>query len=200
MNRRRFVSTTLFTLAAALSSMGLSCSSVFAAIAYYVGAGIDAVTSVVNLLAGAGIVTLPEGALISTVLQMIKAAWADVTAAVAAYNNAPAAEKTTFAGKVATALAVVQSEIQAFWNQLQIPDASLANTIAGLLGLVISTIEGFMPSLPAPQPIGPAPAPLSQKTVNKAPLTATPKKRSAEQFRKEFNEILAAGGHSKWSI
>ncbi len=202
LNRRQFGTTSLkgiALLAVAASWFGTSaasCADVFARISAYVGVGISAVTSVVNLLAGAGIITLPEGTLISLVLNMIKAAWADVTKAVADYQNAPAASKATFAQKLSTALAAVQAEIQQFWSDVKIPDAQLASTVAGLLGLVVSTIAGFITALPAPTP---TPSMAAAKPLKKT-LIVTPKQLSPTEFRKQFNAILAANGHQQYSI
>lgn len=194
MNRRQFGSlAALGTVGVWFGSTAASCGSIYAQVSAYVGVGIQAVASVVSLLAGAGIISLPEGTLIAAVLATVKAAWADVTAAITAYENAPAAQKATLAGKISVALTVVSQQVQQFWADLKIPDASLAQTVAGLLGLVVSTIAGFLAALPA------APAPTFARPLAKT-LSITPKVVSVSEFRKEFNAILNAGGHGKYAI
>jgi hypothetical protein len=178
---------------ASLWSSAASCSDVFAEVAQYVGVGIQAVTSVVSLLAGAGIISLPGGIAISETLKIIKAAWADVTAAVTEYEGAPAASKVTLGQKVTLALQLVGEYIQKFWTDLSIPDAKLANIVAGLLGIIIATIDGFLPSLPKP--------PVTQaKAVSPKNIVVAPQKRTVKAFRKDFNSLLAQGGYSQYSI
>jgi hypothetical protein len=193
--RRQFSSLTLLGVVSAwIGSTAASCGSIYAQIAAYVGVGIQAFQSVVNLLAGAGIVSLPVGTAISAVLSLVKAAWADVQAAIAAYDAAPAASKATLAGKISTALTVVQQEIQQFWSDVKIPDSSLANTVAGLLGLIVSTIAGFLAALPPASTPAVAARPLTKT------LSITPAKLTVSQFRTKFNAILIAGGHSAYTI
>jgi hypothetical protein len=193
-SRRRFSSlAVLAAVSAWFGSTAASCGSIYAQIAAYVGVGIQAFQSVVNLLSGAGIIALPEGTLISAILVLVKTGWADVQAAIAAYNAAPAASKATLAGKISVALTAVQQEIQQFWSDVKIPDASLANTVAGLLGLIVSTIAGFLASLPV------VPATAAAKPYAKT-LSITPMKLSVSQFRTKFNMILSAGGHDQYAI
>lgn len=194
MNRRSFTGLSIMGLLAAAASMsGCVFANVFAQVSAYVGVGIQAVTSVVSLLAGAGIIAVPGGMLVSDVLGKIKAAWSDVTASVATYDSAPADQKNTVAQKVSLALTVVAQEIQGFWSDLNIPDAKMSQTVAGLLGLVVSTIAGFLASLPAP------PAPAQAPRLRKA-LAVQPKRLSVKEFKKQFNAILAANGYSQHEI
>jgi hypothetical protein len=191
MNRRQFSSLALLGVVSAwFGSVAASCGSIYAQIAAYVGVGIQAFQAVVNLLSGAGIIALPEGTLITAILTLVKAGWADVQAAIAAYNAAPA---TTLAGKISAALTAVQMMIQQFWSDVKIPDAALSSTVAGLLGLIVSTIAGFLAALP------PAPAPAAAKPLVKT-LNITPVKLTVPQFRTKFNAILTAGGHSAYVI
>jgi hypothetical protein len=194
MGRRKFGKSALMLaiLSAWFGNTAASCSGIYAQIAAYVGVGIQAFSSVVSLLAGAGIITLPEGTAIAAVLTLVKAAWADVQAAIAAYQAAPAASKATLSGKISVALTAVQTTIQQFWTDVKIPDAQLANTVSGLLGLVVSTIAGFLAALPV------TPAPASARVFKALPIN--PKVISVSQFRKQFNSILAANGYSQHAI
>jgi hypothetical protein len=195
MNRFKFITTNVIGVLglSALSFLTDGCSAIYGQIAAYVGVGISAFQSVVNILAGAGIITLPEGTAIAAILALVKVGMSDVSAAVAAYEAAPAANKLTLAGKISTALSVVQGEVQQFWSDVVIPDAKMASTISGLLGLIISTIAGFVTALPALAVAAP-------KVVFNKTMPVAPKRISASQFRKEFNAILASGGYSEHAI
>ena len=190
MNRRSFIGIGTLALAAGSALFSAGCS-VFNKIAAWIGVGIAAVTSVVNLLAGAGILNTVEGGLITTALGLIKAGFADVQAAIAEYENAPADSKLTFAGRISTALQALSDQFQKFWSDLNIPHASLAALVQGLIGIILSTIAGFMTQLPPP-----ATPPL---TVSKR-LSVVPQKRDEKQFRSDFNALLAQSGQSQYAI
>ena len=161
-------------------------------ISSYVGIGLSAFNSVIVILSTAGVIPPGLGVPIQLLITAVKAAFADVSAAIAAYENAPAGDKSTLLGKVTTALAAVELKLQQFWNDLSIPDVKLASLIESLLGLITSTISAFITQLPpAPKPAPPIPQPaqLSRR------LSAPPQKRTVSQFRKEFDAIVTAGGY-----
>ena len=105
-----------------------------------------------------------------------------------AYDAAPASQKQTLAGKIATAITVAMQEIQQFWNDLKIPDSKLAALISGLLGIILSTLSAFLPQLPAPASL-----------ARSVPLTLPfpPKKRSVHAFKSEWNQMMVAAGQPK---
>jgi hypothetical protein len=194
MSRRDFG--TFFAKCGLLLSLGWSmvltgCTS-FAAILSWVDTGLSAFQSVVDLLVGQGVLMVTIGSAIDLLIKAIKAAIADVGTAVSNYNAAPAASKVTLEGKISTALVVAQNLIAQFWNDLSIPDTKLASTVAGLLGLIVSTLAGFMSLLP------PAPAPAAVRTFPKT-LPVSTQKLSTAQFKAKFNGILAANGFSNYA-
>jgi hypothetical protein len=180
------------TLSSALLTTGCS---VYDRIVQWVGVGIAAFTSIVKLLAGAGIVSTVEGMAITAILGLFKTGMADVQVAIAEYENAPAASKQTAAQKVSVALQAVIDGLQKFWNDLSIPDGQLASLIQGLLGIILSTLAGFMTQLPV--------VPVTRKSFPRM-IAVIPKKISwhykTTAFVKEFNGLLQQNGYSQYAI
>ncbi len=177
----------LFLLFPVLGSTFVSVGcSVVSEIASYVGVGLQAFQIVVDILRVQGVIQAGVGTTIDVVIALVKAAFADISAAVAAYENAPSASKQTLLGKLSTAIAVAIAQIQKFWSDLKIPNAGLAITIKDLLGVILSVLAGFASQLPAPasHPMITEAATLPNK------LAVLPKKMTTSEFRKEFNSIL----------
>ena len=196
MNRREFCSRfpKLGVLLFVLGSMfETACSwnqSVYEQIIGYVGVGLQGFQAVVDLLVGQGVIKTGQGTAVDSVITLVNAAFAALQTAVADYQSAPAANKATMLGKISTALQVAENDIGKFWQSLSIPDANLAATIAGLLGIIVSTLAGFAVKLPAP--------PASMKAVIPPALAAAPKARTAKEFKKDFNNILDQNGFGQY--
>lgn len=185
MNRRTFV-TRIASLAAVaamplrfLACAGRTTAQVIAEIQQYVALGKQAFTSVVAILTGNGVMTTT----LVQVEQKVLAAFDDITAAVTAYLNAPASGKATLLGAISTALQVAENELQTFWADLNIPDPKLLAIIQAALVVIISTIQGYIASLP------PAPVPAGMRSPSKR-LAVTPKRRTPAQFKADFNKVL----------
>jgi hypothetical protein len=164
------------------------CAS-FKQISGWVVTGLSSFQSVVDLLVGEGIVMVAIGSVIDLIIKGVKAAIADIGTAVDNYNNAPAATKASLLGKISDALVAAQNEISQFWNDLSIPDAKAASTVAGLLGLIVSTLSGFMASLPA--------ATRQLMTFQKT-LPRVAAAKSEGDFKKRFVAILESNGYGKY--
>ena len=194
-NRRNFLvdsgkGIALLALASGSALFTTGCN-VFNKIVAWLGVGIAATKSIINLLSGAGIVNTVQGVALSAVLDTIKAAFADVQAAVAAYENADPASKATFAGRISMALQALGDQFQKLWSDLNIPHASLASLVQGLIGIILSTIAGFQAQLPAP--VSP-PLSLSRR------MAVVAQRRDEKRFRYDFNSLLAQSGQSQYSI
>src|SRR5690348_286258 len=192
-NRRNFIqkaSTGLALSSLMASSVFMAGCNLFDQITAWVGVGINSFASIVALLEGNGIVSTAAGTAINLILSIVKSLFADVQAAIANYENADPAQKTTLAGKVSVALQAISNELQKFWSDLTIPDAKLASLVQGLIGIIISTIGGFMLKLPAPPPA---------KTFARM-VSVTPKSRNVHQFVNDFNGLLAQHGESQYAI
>lgn len=172
------------------------CANVYAQISAYTTVGLQAFQSVVDLLAGSGVISPGEGTLIDTAIALVKAAFADIQVAVTNYNNAPADQKSTMLGKISTALADAEASIQTFWSDLKIPDSKMALLVQGLLGVIVATISGFMTQLPQPTP---TPVQTKARTLPHR-LNVSAKRVTPKEFKKEFNQLLANAGEQKYEI
>lgn len=179
-------------ITASLSQMAVSCSNLFTDIVNYVSVGLSGFAAILNILAGAGIISLTGTAAINLIITAVKAAFADLQTAVNDYEAAAAADKTTLEGKISTVLVDLENEITTFWNNLSIPDPQTASTIQGLLEIITTTLAGFATQLP--------PAPVAAAAGGPVKLSFTAHRRSKKQFRNDFNAILHAHGLDKYKI
>jgi len=131
---------------------------------------------------------IPESALLTAIVTAVKAGFADLETVVNQYEAAAAADKATLLGKISTVLSIVISDIQNFWNNLNIPNPAIGAIVEGILGIILSVLKGFLGALPAPAPT-PATARVFAKVIN------TPaRKMSKSQFEAEVNAILTQNG------
>lgn len=148
---------------------------------------LSAVATVLTILTGAGVLGLPLAATISNIIALISKAIADIQTAVNNYQSAPADQKTTVIGVVVTAMVDAEAYIQQFWNDLTIPDPALATTIHNLLGVIVSTLQGYIDSLG----VKPTQTPATLRRANLPKLIQVPaKRRSLSQFKTAFNGYL----------
>lgn len=194
MNRRTFNKLSGMVIAALLMPATLlltGCPS-FTDISNWITVGLTSVQSIVDLLTGAGAISIPIGGIVDLAVKALKAGIGDIGAAVTAYNNAPAANKATLLGKLGTAITAAQNALAQFWNDLTIPDPKLAATISGLMGIIASTLAYFQTQAPAPATV--------QLAVLPKRLSFTATKRNPKQFRDDFNTILKGNGFEKYAI
>jgi hypothetical protein len=159
----------------------------------YIPVALQAITGIVSVLTGGGIALSP---LVNEIIRDAQAAFANLSADITAYENAPAVDKTTFLGKVSTALAIAEGNIQQFWAALNIPDAVIATVVAGVLGVIVSTLSYFASQLPTPAP-SPALAAMQAKrgAIPGSKLLNVPaKKRSLKQFKSDLNSAFGNTG------
>lgn len=164
-------------------SMGVSCNTVFNDILKYIPVALQAMTAILSVLSGGGYTITPA---VTVALNLVKVALADLQADVSAYENAPADQKNTLLGKVSTAIAIAEGNIQQFWNDLNLPQNNIAGTVSGILGVILSTLAYFATQLPAPTNV-------AVKNVPNA-LPVTPKKRSVKEMKVEINTLLKPSG------
>ena len=165
--------------------------SVEANLLKYIPVAIQAVTGILSVLTGGGIAISP---IVTLALTDVKAAFADLSADIEAYQNAPAAQKATLLGQLSTALTIVEGNVQQFWADLNIPDGIIATVVAGVLAVVVSTLGYFQSQLPVPTPT-PALASMRQKRMALAKtLNAPAQKRSLGQFKSDLNVAFGSTG------
>lgn len=183
----------LATMAEISSGWACSFASVYASILKYVPVGLSAFAAILSIMSGGGIVIAPA---LGAIVALVNAGFADLKAAVAAYDAAPAANKATLLGKISTVLASVEANLQAFWSNLTIPDAKLESLIQGLIGVITTTLMGFATQLPPPAP---SPALMAKGSLRRT-ITLPPQKRSIAQFRNDFNKLLKDNGYGDHAI
>jgi hypothetical protein len=162
---------------------GCPIASVESAIETWVPVGLNALGIIVSLIPGLS--------LAAPIVMLVKAGFADVMTAINQYNAAPAADKMTLKEKIATALTILEGDLNEFWTNLNIPDAGLSGIIAGLLGLLLSALGGFMGQLG----VLPTTTALQErdrkvKAAQAKGLHYAPRKWSLSEFKKEFNSKL----------
>ena len=167
-----------------ISTMGFSCQTVVNDISTYVPIGIQAFDTVLSLI------DPPLALALAPIVKEVKVAFADLAAAVSAYNNAPASQKATLSGKITTALNVVIQYLQQFWSDANLPNGSLATTIIGVLQLIISTLAAFLPLF------GGSVA-MKVKFSKQIPIIAIKNPKDQKAFKASVNTVLAKGGYSQ---
>lgn len=195
-HRRGFIKQAgLASLAVSTLTFDSGCwfSNVYKNLVTYIAVALQAFQSVIDLLTGAGVISAGAGTIIDNAIALVKAGFADVQTLVKNYEDAPADQKQTLIGRISTAISVLEAQIQTFWNDLKIPDPKLAALISGLLGIILSTLGGFMTKLPAPT--------LTKQSAAASTLpnriAFTPQLRTAKEFRRDWNNFLAEHGQPK---
>jgi hypothetical protein len=163
-------------------------SSIYTDIKAYGPTVLAAIATVISILVSGGVLAMPLAAAISSIIALISKSIADLMTAVNNYLNAPAANKSTLLGVVATDLADAEANVQQFWNDLTIPDPALATLVKNLLSVVISTLQGYINALPA-QAASSTPAMVKRNSLPNL-INVPAKRRSLSQFKSDFNAYL----------
>jgi hypothetical protein len=142
--------------------------------------------SLISLLANAGVI--PGGSVITAVLAALQSVLDDVTA----YQHAPAADKTSFGLRLALAIQIAQAQLQTFWSNLNLT-GTLGLVVNGLVSIILSTLEAFLPALPLP-----AQSDFVRDSM-KLPhrISFVPQKRDSKQFRSDWNNLMTQYGYQK---
>jgi len=156
----------------------------------YVPVGLQTFSSILGVLSEVGIVINP---VLGLAITGVKAGFADLQVAIKNYESAPAADKTTLTGKIATALGDAEGMLQQFWNDLSIPDQKDETLIQSLLGVIVSVLSGFSAQFPAVKSV-------TALKPGKKVIPVTPKIVSVKQFKKNFNQVLIEAHKEKYAV
>ena len=145
----------------------------------------------VGLLDFQGIVSIinpPAGSALTAAVTIANAAWADVQAAITAYQQAPAASKATFLGKVTVVVNALMGQIA---NVLGlVPGAAeYTATAKAVLLLIISTLQAIATGLPTTTTTA------AVRSAAITSLTLPPPAKNAKDFQGQVNQILKNGGY-----
>jgi hypothetical protein len=169
MNRRQFAGNLAKGMLAflAFSSSALTGCNAVSDLEAWIPVALTAVSQIVKLLGP--LVPAP----VSAAIAIIQAAFAALLTAIQNYKKG-----SGILADIAAGIAAVESAFNSFFATLNVPSA-LIDTIEGLAAIIISTIQAFAGE------IGPAPAPTF--AVNGKAVPVTPKKRSVNQFKTDWN-------------
>lgn len=198
MNRRQFLEktghgtlgTALLAATAGGSTFLLTGCDIESTIKAWVPVAIASFNGVLTLLEGAAVITPGAGTAVALAISLIKAGLADVLAAVDEYKSAPASSKTTFAQKLSIILASLRDNFGKFWSDLNLPGGSLVTLVTGFAQIILSAIGGFLQQLPSA-----APTVATVFKVGGVQATAQAKKMSANDFKKQINNLFIQSGH-----
>lgn len=131
----------------------------------------------------------------AVILTAVKAGLADLSAAIAQYDAAPASEKTTLLAKIDLLLTDIVSNFQLFINQVLPGAGTLVTVIEGIVELILSTIAGIRGDFPQSSTLSAMSIRMSRGTVAIVPV-----RRDAKRFKKSFNTLVANAGYPQAEI
>lgn len=124
-----------------MTTMGLSCDTVFQDIQNYVPIGIAAFNEILTLISPT------EATSLAPIVATVKASFADLSVAINQYIQAPSTDKASLEGKIVTAINAVINNLNQFWADANLPNSQAAQTIVGVLQIVLSTLAAFLPKV-----------------------------------------------------
>lgn len=192
MDRRSFVGRTILSLVALNLPLCVTGCNVFTDILNWVPIGINAISGVLSLLGGAGIVLGPG---VVALLGLIQAGLTDLRLAIVEYQSTTPPPAGALA-KIDTFLGDLVNNLGNVLTQLPVGPASIIGLAAGLLELVLGMIQGFISKVPMasfPKTV----AALKRPLVNGAVPIVIPVRMnlSRRKFIHDYNLMAEAGGH-----
>ncbi|SRR5258708_6598253 len=192
MNRRNFVKGSysgLLYLAIGGSAFTMTGCNVFDDILAWVPVGLTALEGITTVLGP----LLGPGA--AAVITIIKAGFADLSAAVSEYrSDTNPADKATLLARIRTFLSDIVNNFQSFLNALNLGNNPIINIVIGLVDVVLAAIEGFMGQLP-PAPVGTKPVPKEFKLGTQVHVIVPKFYKSVGDFKRDYNSIATTNGH-----
>jgi len=175
-------------LSVAMIVSGCSFQSAMTQLSKYLPVALQAFNGVVTILVNAGALSSAQGTVLSADSAKVTKGFTDVEAAVADYNAADPASKSTKLTAVVAALNVVQADLGKF-----LPDVGLdpknKDVIIAQSALVL--LEGTLASIAVNLP---NPSPAAKAAASKVKIV------SAKDFKKQYNAIVVNGGHAYVAI
>jgi hypothetical protein len=176
-----------FILAFAMITTGCSASWISVAVAD-LPVLVQIATSILGIVAaaqGKGAVDPAMAAQVQSVGKEVQTDLQNLQALVDAYKAAPAASKPAVLADIQKGLGALQGQLSSVLSAFHVKDAALQATIAGAVGLALSTVLAIQSLLP-PTPAAKALAPVK-------PL-------SASQLKAAYNHNVQANGYGAFAI
>jgi len=203
MNRRGFLGRTIAALAVVCSGgfslVGCSATSVMNDLLNWIPVGLKAISSVLTLLSGGGIILGPPT---MVVIGLVQTGLTDLKLAIAEYQSTTPPPAGALA-KIDTFLSDLVSNLGTILQQLPAGPANTITLVAGLFELVLSAIQGFMVQIPAVA----TSLPKAQAAVNRGfiingvSVSISPRKNlTRRSFIHDFNKLATAGGHPEVNL
>jgi hypothetical protein len=197
LTRRNWIQQSGVALAAAsfgTITFSMAGCSVMSAISAYVPVGLAAFNGVIALLSSVGLIPPGTSTAIGLIVAIVKAGFADLLTAINEYNAAPAASKVSFEQKISLVLTDIGDNITKFMDDVSssLATSTVGKLVVGLVSLILSTLAGFAGQLPAPA--------AGRKTYAVAGQAVTPRAISVKEFKKEYNQLVGAGGHPELEL
>ena len=199
MRRRSFLSAVVAIAALGPTVLLTGCSAL-TDLLNWIPVGLQAISSILSLLSGAGVVVGPA---ISTIIGLIQVGLTDLRLAIVEYQSTVPPPAGALA-KIDTFLADLVSNIGNGLGQLPTGLASIITLVVGLFELVLSTIEGFLMQIPAAA-AGALPKTDAVfkrgMTVNGAAVSIGPRKNLTRRaFIRDYNRLVNAGGQPQAAL
>lgn len=200
MNRREFGKLSgigAFLLATGASILTTGCNAL-SDLLNWIPVGLQAVTSILNLLNGAGI-SLPPAVL--TVVELIQVGLGDLKLAIVEYQSTTPPPAGALQ-KIDTFLAALVSNIGNILSQLPTAPNNVITLVIGLFELLLTTIQGFIASVPVAASLTKTRAVFAKPfMVRGQAVSLTPRTNlSRRAFIHSFNALTTAGGHKEANL
>lgn len=204
MGRRTFgkMIATMWLGAVMMVSMAAKGCNAIADIQAWLPVGLQAIQNLLNLLGSFGVIPVGTGTAAAALLSKITEIFDDVKTDIALWNATPT---NSTLQKIQAELQSISMQLSNFVATLVIPDNKVVQIVAGLLGLVLSTIAGFIAEIA--QKMGTSASTANAQVRTKvmmrhqaSAVIVEPVHRNADQFKKAYNQQLDAAGLSKFDI
>lgn len=162
----------------------------------WIPVGLASFQSILNLLEASGIISVAAGGPIAAMVAVIQAGFANLTQDIETYKKITPPPVGSLQ-KIEAGLNLIIANFQSFLTTINIPDSRLATLVAGLAGVILSTLAGFGASMPS------STMSLVMKSVavgGKQPVSVTPSKQSVRQFKKEWNKLMSDSGYPQHKL
>jgi hypothetical protein len=179
----------------------IGCGITIQDIENWIPTGKSAIANLLNLLGAAGVIPLGVGTMAAALLTSVTNALDDVLADIQQWQSSGNA---ALLSKIQVLLQSVSTQLSDFLSPLPIPSA-ISTLISGLLGLILSTIAGFIATVA--QKVGSTPAGATASARRTIAMRSTghtiavePLKIGRDEFVKRFNRQIDAAGKSEFAI